>query len=128
MVHRLDPLVIRRTHRIPFPAGPVGDGGVAALQFDAALMSVGFKLSAELLERLSGLSVGGASFSPLLESSLLAFLATDSRPWAVPPYGGRPEAFRAVRAFIRAARPSRLSWSIVVHRRAGSYEPVSRRR
>ncbi|MFB7737995.1 TerD family protein [Streptomyces sp. NPDC056112] len=58
MVHRLDPLVIRHTHRIPFPTGPVGDGGVAALQFDAALMSVGFKLSAELLERLSGLSEG----------------------------------------------------------------------
>ncbi|MGW3496000.1 hypothetical protein [Streptomyces sp. NPDC001020] len=56
MVHRLDPLVIRHTHRIPFPTGPVGDGNIAALQFDAALMSVGFKLSAELLEHLSGLS------------------------------------------------------------------------
>ncbi|WP_445525777.1 TerD family protein [Streptomyces cyslabdanicus] len=58
MVHRLDPLVIRHTHRIPFPKGPAGEGGVAARQFDAALMSVGFKLSAELLERLSGLSEG----------------------------------------------------------------------
>ncbi|MFB7572462.1 TerD family protein [Streptomyces sp. NPDC056165] len=58
MVHRLDPLVIRHTHRIPFPTGPVGDGGIAALQFDAALMSVGFKLSAELLKHLSGLSEG----------------------------------------------------------------------
>jgi len=58
MVHRLDPLVIRHTHRIPCPTGPVGDGGVAALQFDAVLMSVGFKLSAKLLEHLSGLSEG----------------------------------------------------------------------
>lgn len=58
MAHRLDPLVIRHTHRIPAPTGPVGEGAVAAQQFDAALMSVGFKLSAELLERLSGLSEG----------------------------------------------------------------------
>ena len=35
---------------------PSGEGDVAARQFDAALMSVGFKLSADLLERLSGLS------------------------------------------------------------------------
>lgn len=58
MVHRLEPLVIRHTHRIPSPAGPAGEGDVAARQFDAALMSVGFKLSAELLEHLSGLSEG----------------------------------------------------------------------
>ncbi|MFF7638530.1 hypothetical protein ACFZB9_36085 [Kitasatospora sp. NPDC008050] len=56
MVHRLEPLVIRHTHRIPAPCGPAGEGGVAARQFDAALMSVGFKLSAALLERLSGLA------------------------------------------------------------------------
>lgn len=58
MVHRLEPLVIRHTHRVPLPAGPVGEGAVAAQQFDAALMSVGFKLSAELLAHLSGLSEG----------------------------------------------------------------------
>jgi hypothetical protein len=58
MVHRLEPLVIRHTHRLPSPAGSVGEGAVAARQFDAALMSVGFKLSAPLLERLSGLSEG----------------------------------------------------------------------
>ncbi|MFI1648502.1 hypothetical protein ACH4XT_16400 [Streptomyces avidinii] len=58
MVHRLEPLVIRHTHRIPCPTGPVGEGAVAAQQFDAALMSVGFKLSAELLADLSGLSEG----------------------------------------------------------------------
>ncbi|MDO0917094.1 TerD family protein [Streptomyces sp. DT2A-34] len=58
MVHRLEPLVIRHVHRLPSPAGPAGEGAVAARQFDAALMSVGFKLSAELLARLSGLSEG----------------------------------------------------------------------
>ncbi|MGF0173475.1 TerD family protein [Streptomyces sp. Marseille-Q5077] len=58
MVHRLEPLVIRHVHRLPSPAGPAGEGAVAARQFDAALMSVGFKLSAELLARLSGLSAG----------------------------------------------------------------------
>ncbi|MBY8865456.1 hypothetical protein [Streptomyces sennicomposti] len=56
MVHRLDPLVIRHTHRVPVPDGPAGEGAVAARQFDAALMSVGFKLSGELLEHLSGLA------------------------------------------------------------------------
>lgn len=53
---RLEPLVTRHTLRIPAPAGPAGDGGTAARQLDAALMSVGFKLSAELLRYLSGLS------------------------------------------------------------------------
>ncbi|MFD3721808.1 hypothetical protein [Streptomyces sp. NPDC058674] len=55
MVHRLEPLLLRHTHRIPCPTGPAGQGAVAAQQFDAALMSVGFKLSAELLAHLSGL-------------------------------------------------------------------------
>ncbi|MFF8174322.1 TerD family protein [Streptomyces chartreusis] len=58
MVHRLEPLVVRHTLRLPRPTGPAGEGAVAARQFDAALMSVGFKLSAELLERLSGLGEG----------------------------------------------------------------------
>ncbi|MFI7178635.1 hypothetical protein [Streptomyces spororaveus] len=56
MVHRLDPLVLRHTHRVPCPTGAAGEGVVAARQFDAALMSVGFKLSAQLLDHLSGLS------------------------------------------------------------------------
>ncbi|WP_431989213.1 hypothetical protein [Streptomyces albogriseolus] len=56
MTHGLASLVIRHTHRVPAPEGSAGEGAVAARQFDAALMSVGFKLSAELLERLSGLS------------------------------------------------------------------------
>ncbi|MER6125827.1 TerD family protein [Streptomyces sp. NPDC001795] len=52
----LEPLVIRHTRRLPSPVGAAGEGDVAARQFDAALMSVGFKLSAGLLEHLSGLS------------------------------------------------------------------------
>ncbi|WP_328869506.1 hypothetical protein OHT76_04970 [Streptomyces sp. NBC_00287] len=56
MDRSLESLVIRHTHRLPRPSGPEGAGEVAARQFDAALMSVGFKLSAELLEHLSGLS------------------------------------------------------------------------
>ncbi|MFC9953741.1 TerD family protein [Streptomyces prasinus] len=56
MAHSLESLVIRHTHRLPSPAGSAGQGAAAARQFDAALTSVGFKLSAELLERLSGLS------------------------------------------------------------------------
>lgn len=58
MVHRLEPLIVRHTHRILAPAGPAGAGDVAARQFDAVLMSVGFKLSAEALEHLSGLAEG----------------------------------------------------------------------
>ncbi|AZQ40256.1 hypothetical protein EJ357_05500 [Streptomyces cyaneochromogenes] len=58
MVHRLEPLVVRHAHRLPCPAGPAGEGAVAARQFDAALISVGFKLSGELLTRLSGLPEG----------------------------------------------------------------------
>lgn len=56
MAHDLEPLVIRHTHRIPFPKGSAGEGAATARQFDAALTSVGFKLSVELLEHLSGLS------------------------------------------------------------------------
>ncbi|MFJ5304837.1 hypothetical protein [Streptomyces sp. NPDC088350] len=56
MIDRLEPLVIRHTFRVPTPTGPVGEGATAARQLDAALLSVGFKLSPELLERLSGLS------------------------------------------------------------------------
>lgn len=58
MVHPLEHLVVRHTHRLPVPEGSVREGAVAARQFDAALMSVGFKLSAPLLERLADLSEG----------------------------------------------------------------------
>ncbi|MFD8643390.1 hypothetical protein ACFV14_24205 [Streptomyces zaomyceticus] len=54
MVHALEHLVVRHTHRLPSPTGPSGDGTAAARRFDAALMTAGFKLSGELLERLSG--------------------------------------------------------------------------
>ncbi|MEU6389729.1 hypothetical protein [Streptomyces sp. NPDC046939] len=56
MAQSLESLVVRHTHRLPAPAGSAGQGAVAARQFDAALASVGFKLSAPLLARLSGLS------------------------------------------------------------------------
>ncbi|MBQ0850714.1 TerD family protein [Streptomyces sp. BH-SS-21] len=56
MAHDFDALVIRHTHRLSSPQGSAGQGAVVARQFDAALASVGFKLSAQLLERLSGLS------------------------------------------------------------------------
>ncbi|MET9726371.1 hypothetical protein [Streptomyces zaomyceticus] len=56
MVHALEHLVVRHTRRLPSPTGPSGDGAAAARRFDAALMTAGFKLSGELLERLSGLA------------------------------------------------------------------------
>ncbi|MFJ2932033.1 hypothetical protein ACIO8G_04650 [Streptomyces sp. NPDC087219] len=56
MVHALEHLVVRHTHRLPSPTGPAGDGAAATRRFDAALMTAGFKLSGELVERLSGLA------------------------------------------------------------------------
>ncbi|MEU6059356.1 hypothetical protein [Streptomyces sp. NPDC047097] len=62
MSQRLVSLVIRHTHRIPVLTAPAstggsgGQGAVVARQFDAALMTAGFKLAAPLLERLSGMS------------------------------------------------------------------------
>ncbi|MEU9331779.1 TerD family protein [Streptomyces sp. NPDC048290] len=56
MEHVLEALVVRHTHRVPAPRGSAGDSAAAARQFDAALASAGFKLSAELLARLSDLS------------------------------------------------------------------------
>ncbi|WP_405856529.1 hypothetical protein OG407_08450 [Streptomyces sp. NBC_01515] len=62
MIDRLEPLVLRHTFRVPLPTGPSGEatgsvreGATAARQFDAVLLSVGFKLSPDLLARLSGL-------------------------------------------------------------------------
>ncbi|GGU96904.1 hypothetical protein GCM10010260_35710 [Streptomyces filipinensis] len=52
----LEQLVVRHTHRIPAPTGAAGSGEVTARQFDAALMSVGFKLSAAALGHLSAQS------------------------------------------------------------------------
>ncbi|MFG2247410.1 hypothetical protein [Spirillospora sp. NPDC048823] len=49
-------LIVRHTHRIPAPEGPLGDGAAAARRFDAALMSAGFKLSRDVMAALSGLS------------------------------------------------------------------------
>lgn len=58
MSHRFEALVVRHTHRIPLPSGPAGDGSVVARQFDAALLSVGFKLSSRAFACLAGLSEG----------------------------------------------------------------------
>ncbi|MEU1179897.1 hypothetical protein ABZ464_20010 [Streptomyces sp. NPDC005820] len=55
MFRSLEHLVIRHTYRLPALSGPAGEGGGAARQLDAALLSVGFKLSADLLGHLSGL-------------------------------------------------------------------------
>ncbi|MGW6206955.1 hypothetical protein ACWF9B_25350 [Streptomyces sp. NPDC055089] len=55
MTHSLESLVIRHTRRLPLPEEATGEGSAAARSLDAALTSVGFKLSAELLERLSRL-------------------------------------------------------------------------
>ncbi|MER7758666.1 TerD family protein [Streptomyces sp. NPDC097619] len=66
MGHPLEQIVVRHTHRVPLPApattasdaacAPAPDardeGAAAVRQFDIALMSVGFKLSGPLLERL----------------------------------------------------------------------------
>lgn len=51
----LDALIIQKTLRVPAPTGPAGDGAAAARQFDAALLSVGFKASRELMAHLSAL-------------------------------------------------------------------------
>ncbi|MFB6441300.1 hypothetical protein ACFCVY_31760 [Streptomyces sp. NPDC056411] len=67
MGHGLASLIIRHTHRLPSPTGPTGDGDVVARQLDAALMSVGFKLSTDLLAHLSGLSA-----ATVVETAVLA--------------------------------------------------------
>ncbi|WP_329285571.1 hypothetical protein [Streptomyces sp. NBC_00691] len=56
MVHALEHLVVRHSRRLPCPTGPAGNGNAATRRFDAALMTAGFKLSGELVERLSGLA------------------------------------------------------------------------
>ncbi|MEO3783656.1 hypothetical protein ABGB12_10020 [Actinocorallia sp. B10E7] len=54
----LEALIIRRTRRLPRPEGGTGDGSVVARQFDAVLMSAGFKLSRAAMEHLTGLDEG----------------------------------------------------------------------
>ncbi|GIG69496.1 TerD family protein [Phytomonospora endophytica] len=50
----METFVIRKTMRVPVPAAPPGDGTAMARRLDAALLSVGFTLSPELLAELSG--------------------------------------------------------------------------
>lgn len=47
--------IIERTFRVPLDGGQFGDGSAVTRQLDSALMSVGFKLSEELLATLSSL-------------------------------------------------------------------------
>ncbi|WP_049558440.1 hypothetical protein [Nonomuraea sp. SBT364] len=58
-MENLEDLIISRRLRVPVGAAPAGStpgwGEQAARQLDAALLSVGFKCSAALLDRLSGL-------------------------------------------------------------------------
>ncbi|APE26609.1 MULTISPECIES: hypothetical protein [Streptomyces] len=70
MVHALEHLVVRHTFRVPSPTGPAGDGASAARRFDAALMTAGFKLSAELIGRLSTLA------EPVVVETAVRTLAT----------------------------------------------------
>lgn len=61
MVPTLEQLVVRHTLRLPVPSGIAdataasGQGAAVARQFDAALMTAGFKLSAALFAHLAGL-------------------------------------------------------------------------
>ncbi|WUH92520.1 hypothetical protein OG900_22050 [Streptomyces sp. NBC_00433] len=58
MVQDLERMVVRHTLRIPAPpagASVAGQGDTAVRQFDAALMSAGFTLSADARRRLAGL-------------------------------------------------------------------------
>jgi hypothetical protein len=54
----LETRIIQKTLRVPMTAGPEGDGSAVARQLDAALLTVGFKASGELLEHLSRLDAG----------------------------------------------------------------------
>ncbi|MFB9903579.1 hypothetical protein [Allokutzneria oryzae] len=56
----LDKLIIRSTLRVPFTAGPAGDGAAVARQMDAVLLRAGFTASRALLEHVSGLEPGAA--------------------------------------------------------------------
>ncbi|CAL9363219.1 hypothetical protein SUDANB121_00717 [Nocardiopsis dassonvillei] len=55
MLRMLTSEIITRTLRVPEPSGEPGDGSAATRRFDAALLSVGFTCSADLLRHLSGL-------------------------------------------------------------------------
>jgi len=49
---RLEALILAKTHRVVVTGDP-GDGAAEARQFDAVVMSAGFKLAGDLLERLA---------------------------------------------------------------------------
>jgi len=54
-------VIVAKTHRVPLSdSGEGGDGSAVARQADAALMDAGWKLSGDLLERLSAMAPGPA--------------------------------------------------------------------
>jgi hypothetical protein len=55
MLRMLHSEIITRTLRVPEPSGQPGDGAATARQFDAALLTVGYTCSTDLLRHLSGL-------------------------------------------------------------------------
>ncbi|WP_150242030.1 TerD family protein [Nocardiopsis quinghaiensis] len=55
MLRMLHSEIVKRTLRVPEPAGELGDGTSMARRFDAALLTAGFTCSADLLRHLSGL-------------------------------------------------------------------------
>ena len=57
----LEALIIRKTRRLPRPEGGAGNGTAVAWELDAVLISVGFKLSREALEYLSGQDEGAVA-------------------------------------------------------------------
>jgi hypothetical protein len=59
-VRVLEPLLIQKTLRVPLAPGEPGDGSVVARQLEAALLSVGFTCSADLLRHLSALRPAAA--------------------------------------------------------------------
>jgi hypothetical protein len=66
----LDAQVIRRTLRVPAPAGELGDGAVVARQLDAVLLGVGYGACEAMRELPSHPSEGVAGLQPGLISAL----------------------------------------------------------
>lgn len=58
MPESLDAAIIARTWRVPLPDTGQGDGAAAARQLDSVIMRAGFKLSRDLMERLSAMPTG----------------------------------------------------------------------
>ncbi|RKS10095.1 hypothetical protein DFP74_5847 [Nocardiopsis sp. Huas11] len=55
MLRMLHSEIVKRTLRVPEPSGKPGDGAAAARRFDAALLTVGYACSTDLLRHLAAL-------------------------------------------------------------------------